>query len=48
LIDKQIRPEMAQLTVARKISAITLSILKTGEEFDPNRVNKAVSDSGDQ
>ena len=48
LIDKQIRPEMAKLTVARKISAITLSILKTGEEFDPNRVNQALSDSGDQ
>lgn len=48
LIDKNIRPEMAKLTVARKISAITLAILKSGEEFDPNRVNQAVSDSGDQ
>lgn len=46
LIDKKIRPEMAVLTVARKISAITLSIMKTGEEFDPERVNKAVPDSG--
>jgi transposase len=48
LIDKNIRPEMARLTLARKISAITLSILKTGKEFDPIRVNQAVSDSGDQ
>jgi len=48
LIDKNIRPEMAKLTVARKISAITLAILKSREEFDPNRVNQAVSDSGDQ
>lgn len=48
LIDKNIRPEMAKLTVARKISAITLAILKSGEKFDPNRVNQAVSDSGDQ
>jgi len=48
LLDKNIRPEMAKLTVARKISAITLAILKSGEEFDPIRVNQAVSDSGDQ
>jgi len=48
LIDKNIRPEMAKLTVARKISAITLAILKSREEFDPIRVNQAVSDSGDQ
>jgi transposase len=48
LLDKNIRPEMAKLTVARKISAITLAILKNGEEFDPIRVNQAVSDSGDQ
>jgi transposase len=48
LLDKNIRPEMARLTVARKISAITLAILKSREEFDPIRVNQAVSDSGDQ
>ena len=48
LIEKKIRPEMALLTVARKISAITLAILKSGEEFDPKRVNKAVPDSGNQ
>jgi transposase len=48
LIDNKIRPEMAKLTVARKISAITLAILKSGEEFDPIRVNQAIPDSGDQ
>ncbi|HKR61887.1 MAG TPA: transposase [Pyrinomonadaceae bacterium] len=48
LIDKKIRPEMAKLTVARKISAITLAILKSGKEFDPIRVNQAVPDSGEQ
>lgn len=48
LIDKKIRPEMAKLTVARKISAIMLAILKSGKEFDPTRVNQAIPDSGDQ
>lgn len=42
LIDKGIRPELALLTVARKIAAITLTIWKKGEEFDPERVNQAV------
>lgn len=41
LIDNKMRPEMAQLTVARKISAIVLAIWKKGESFDPNRVNQA-------
>jgi transposase len=40
LIDKKMRPEMALLTVARKIAAITLATLKSGEEFDPSRVNQ--------
>lgn len=41
LIDKGIKPELALLTVARKIAAITLTIWKKGEEFDPERVNQA-------
>lgn len=41
LIDNKMRPEMAQLTVARKISAIVLAIWKKGESFDPDRVNQA-------
>jgi transposase len=40
MIDKGIRPEMARLTVARKIAAITLSVWKKGEKFDPQRVNQ--------
>jgi len=46
LIDKGIRPELALLTVARKIAAITLTIWKKGEEFDPERVNQAVPGTG--
>jgi transposase len=41
MIDNKMRPEMAQLTVARKISAIVLAIWKKGESFDPDRVNQA-------
>jgi transposase len=48
LIDKGIRPELALLTVARKIAAITLTIWKKGEEFDPERVNQAVPGTGNK
>lgn len=46
LMDNKMRREMAILTVARKLSAITLAILKSGKEFDPEKVNQAVPDSG--
>lgn len=48
LIDKGIRPELALLTVARKIAAITLTIWKKGEEYDPERVNQAVPGTGNK
>ena len=33
------RPEMARLTLARKLAAITLRIWKKGEMFDPRKLN---------
>jgi len=45
LIDKGIRPEMARLTVARKIASITLTIWKKGENYDPERLNQAAGTS---
>ena len=48
LIDNKMRPEMAQLTVARKIAAISLSVWKKGEKFDPKRVNQAEESAGDR
>jgi transposase len=48
LIDKGIRPEMAQLTVARKLSAITLAVWKKGEKFDPEKLNQAAQSTGNQ
>jgi transposase len=40
LIVKKMRKEMAKLTLARKISAITLALWKSGEKFDPERLKK--------
>ena len=34
-----IRREMARLTLARKIAAVTLAIWKKGETFDPKKLN---------
>lgn len=48
LIDNKMRPEMAQLTVARKIAAISLAVWKKGERFDPARVNQAEQSAGDE
>lgn len=39
LEQKGMRPEMARLTLARKIAAIALSIWKKGEAFDPKKLN---------
>jgi len=47
LIAKGIRPEMARLTVARKLVAITLTLWKKGEKYDPERLNQAAG-TGDQ
>ena len=41
MIDNHMRPEMALLTVARKLAAITLAVWKKGEAYDPKRVNQA-------
>lgn len=38
LLAKGMKPEMARLTLARKIAAITLSVWKKGERFDPERL----------
>lgn len=35
LVERGMRPDMARLTLARKIAAITLRLWKTGERFDP-------------
>src|SRR5258708_18712654 len=40
LIAKGLRPELARLTLARKIAAITLAVWKKGERFDPEKLTK--------
>lgn len=41
LLDKGMRPEMARLTLARKIAAVTLAVWKTGQRFDAARLSAA-------
>jgi hypothetical protein len=36
---KGMRPEMARLTLARKIAATALAVWKKGEAFDPKKLN---------
>lgn len=43
LLAKGLRPELARLTLARKISAITLAVWKKGERFDPEKLTKLTS-----
>jgi hypothetical protein len=38
LVAKGIRPQMARLTLARKIAAITLIVWKKGVRFDANHL----------
>ena len=38
LLRKGMKPEMARLTLARKIAAISLSVWKKGERFDPEQL----------
>ena len=40
LLAKGIRPEMARLTLARKIAAITLTLWKKGVDFDPTQLQR--------
>jgi transposase len=42
------RPEMAQLTVARKLAAIVLILWKKGERYDSQRLNQAAPGAGQQ
>jgi transposase len=43
LTGKGVRAEMAMLTVARKLAAVTLAVWKSGEEFDEKRLTKQVA-----
>jgi transposase len=48
LCTKGIRPEMAQLTVARKLAAIVLILWKKGERYDPKRLIQAAPGTDQQ
>jgi transposase len=38
--EKGIRPEMARLTVARKLAAVTLSVWKSGEDYEESKLTR--------
>ena len=38
LLAKGLKPDLAKLTLARRISAIALAMWKKGERFDPKRL----------
>jgi hypothetical protein len=40
LVTRGLRPELARVTVARKIAAITLSVWKSGAAFDADQLIK--------
>ena len=48
LCTRGMRPEMAQLTVARKLAAIVLILWKKGEGYDPKRLNQAAPGTDQQ
>lgn len=41
LVEKGTRPELARLTIARKIAAVALKVWKSGEEYDEKKLTKA-------
>jgi hypothetical protein len=40
LLGQGIRPEMARLTIGRKLAAVALAIFKSGEEYDERKLTK--------
>jgi transposase len=43
LLHKGMKPTLARLTLARKMAAITLTVWKKGERFDPTKLNLQVA-----
>ena len=40
MLERGMRKELARVTLARKIAALTLRLLKTGEVFDPTQLTR--------
>jgi transposase len=38
MTERGMRPELARVTLARKLAALTLRLWKTGERFDPTKL----------
>ena len=46
LCEQGMRPEMAQLTIARKLAAIVLILWKKGERYDSKKLKQAAPGTG--
>lgn len=42
-VEKGVRPEMARLTLARKLAAVTLSVWKSGQEYDEKKLSRGAA-----
>ena len=42
MIQRGMRPELAVVTLARKLAAVVLHVWKTGEDYDPSKLTKQV------
>jgi hypothetical protein len=40
LVERGLRPELARVTIARRIAAVTLAVWKRGEAFDADKLIK--------
>ena len=40
MLERGMREELARVTLARKLAALTLRLLKTGEVFDPTQLSR--------
>jgi transposase len=42
MLERGMRPELARVTLARKLAAVVLHVWKTGERYDPSKLTKQV------
>ena len=42
MVERGMRPELARVTLARKLAAVVLHVWKTGERYDPNKLTQQV------
>jgi hypothetical protein len=43
MVERGMKPELARVTLARKLAALTIHIWKTGERYDASKASKQVT-----